>query len=100
MARVMRNLFIDRVRRRATAPAAAPLEVEPAAPPPEQRAWWEQLGADDIRAQLHALPDELRGPFELVGLEGRSYQEIATRLGIPKNTAVTRRLRRRCRSQA
>ncbi|MBC7973464.1 MAG: sigma-70 family RNA polymerase sigma factor, partial [Myxococcales bacterium] len=31
MTRVMRNLFIDHVRRRASAPASTPLDVEPAA---------------------------------------------------------------------
>jgi RNA polymerase sigma-70 factor, ECF subfamily len=95
MARVMRNLFIDRVRRRASAPVATALEVEPSAPPPEQRAWWEQLDLDDVRARLGELPDELRGAFELFALEGCSYTEIAARLGIPKATVGTRILRAR-----
>jgi RNA polymerase sigma-70 factor (ECF subfamily) len=96
MARVTRNLFIDRVRRRASSHVAASLEGEPAAPPPEEpRPWWEHLGADDVRARLHDLPAELRGAFELFALEGCSYQEIAARLGIPKATVGTRILRAR-----
>ena len=97
MARVMRNLFVDRLRRRAAAPAPAVLEEETATPPAEQREWWEGLDADDIRARLHELPDELRGAFELFAFEGCSYEEIARRLGIPKMTVGTRVLRARRR---
>jgi RNA polymerase sigma-70 factor (ECF subfamily) len=97
MARVMRNLFIDRVRRRATAPAAVELDDEPASPVPEGAEWWEKLDADDIRARLRELPDELREAFALFALEGCSYQDIATRLGVPKATVGTRILRARRR---
>jgi RNA polymerase sigma-70 factor, ECF subfamily len=98
MARVMRNLFIDRVRRRATAPAAVELDDEPVSPPPpEDVAWWETLDADDIRARLREIPEELREAFALFALEGCSYQDIAARLGIPKATVGTRILRARRR---
>jgi len=97
MARVMRNLFIDRVRRRATAPAAVELEDEPASPAPEDVAWWETLDAADIRARLREIPEGLRDAFALFALEGCSYQDIATRLGIPKATVGTRILRARRR---
>jgi RNA polymerase sigma-70 factor (ECF subfamily) len=90
MTRVMRNLFIDHVRRRAASPVAASLEVEPVAPPPEPREWWERLDADDIRAQLQQVPKELRGAFDLFALEGCSYDTIAARLGVPKATVGTR----------
>jgi RNA polymerase sigma-70 factor (ECF subfamily) len=97
MARVMRNLFIDRLRRRAAAPAQNALEDEPPAPPPEAREWWEGLDTEDIRARMADLPDELRAAFELFVFEGCSYAEIATRLGIPKMTVGTRILRARRR---
>jgi RNA polymerase sigma-70 factor (ECF subfamily) len=97
MARVMRNLFIDRLRRRTAAPAQSMLEEETPAPPPESRAWWEGLDADDIRARVAELPHELRGAFELFMFEGCSYAEIADRLRIPKMTVGTRILRARRR---
>jgi RNA polymerase sigma-70 factor (ECF subfamily) len=95
MTRVMRNLFIDQLRRRTAAPGAVPLDAEPVAPPAEHREWWEGLAADDIRAKLHAVPEELRAAFELFALEGCSYQAIAERLGVPKATVGTRILRAR-----
>ncbi|HEY6178631.1 MAG TPA: RNA polymerase sigma factor [Kofleriaceae bacterium] len=97
MARVLRNLFIDRLRRRTTAPEHAELADEPPAPIPESRPWWHGLGADDIRALLGELSDDLRGAFELFAFQGCSYAEVATRLGIPKMTAGTRILRARRR---
>ena len=95
MTRVMRNLFIDRLRRRASAPTALPLDAEPAAPPPDDRAWWETLDAAAIEAQLERVPEELRVAFALFAIEGCSYQAIADRLGIPKATVGTRILRAR-----
>lgn len=97
MARVMRNLFIDRVRRRAAAPAAVELTDEPVLPAPDAGEWWEKLDAEDIRARLHQIPGELRDAFSLFALEGCSYQEIAARLAIPKATVGTRILRARRR---
>ena len=64
---------------------------------PDSREWWEKLDADDIRARLHELPAELRDAFSLFALEGCSYQEIASRLDIPKATVGTRILRARRR---
>lgn len=95
MARVMRNLFIDRVRRTTTRPAGVELDDELAMPPAEPREWWEALDADDIRAYVGKLPDDLRGAFQLFALDGCSYQAIADRLGIPKSTVGTRVLRAR-----
>lgn len=97
MARVMRNLFIDRLRRRAAAPAESALEDETPSPPAAAREWWEGLDADDIRARLTDLPEELRGAFELFIFEGCSYVQIAERLGIPRMTVGTRILRARRR---
>jgi RNA polymerase sigma-70 factor, ECF subfamily len=97
MARVMRNLFIDRLRRRATAPDQAPLEPELPAPTAEAHSWWERLDTEDIRARLGELPDELRAAFELYAFHGCSYEQIARRLGIPRMTVGTRILRARRR---
>lgn len=97
MTRVMHNLFIDQVRRSATRAAAPIDENAMSAPLPEERAWWEALGADDIRAALPELPEELRAAFELFAFEGLSYKDISERLGIPVATVGTRVLRARRR---
>lgn len=101
MARVMRNLFIDRVRARASAGAVVELDdVSIAAPPPEARAWWESLSRDELRAAAAQLPDELRAAFERFGFEGKSYKEISVELGVPVATVGTRVLRARRRLRA
>lgn len=97
MARVMRNMFIDRLRRLAAKPPPIALDDDPRAPELEPGAWWERLDADDVRARLAELPGELREAFELFELEGCSYDEIAKRLGVPKMTVGTRILRARRR---
>jgi len=98
MARVMQNLFIDKIRRRDAAPGTTPIDDVPVAtPPPEDVAWWENLDADDVRARVAELPVELRDAFALFAFEGCSYQEISARLDIPKATVGTRILRARRR---
>ena len=73
------------------------LEDEVVSPAPEGGVWWEKLDAEDIRARLQEIPEELRDAFSLFALEGCSYQEIAARLAIPKATVGTRILRARRR---
>jgi RNA polymerase sigma-70 factor (ECF subfamily) len=97
MARVLRNLFIDRLRRRTTGPKQTALDDEAPGLPPDAQPWWRGLGADDIRALLGELSDDLRRPFELFAFHGCSYSDVAARLGIPKVTAGTRILRARRR---
>lgn len=101
MARVMRNLFIDRLRTRAsTRPTIDLDDVVVTAPAPEVRAWWEEVSADEIRAAVAQLPDELRGAFERFAFARQSYKEIAAALGIPMATVGTRVLRARRRLRA
>ena len=98
MTRVLRNRFVDRCRRLKTRGTQTPIEDVPVAQPAvEAEAWWQQLGADDVRARLAELSAEQRAVFELFAFEGASYQDIAERLGIPKATVGTRILRARAR---
>lgn len=98
LVRVMRNTFIDRLRRHTAAPRTDALgEVQVAAAPADEPAWWHALDAEDIRARVGELPDDQRAVFELFAFERLSYQEIAERLGIPKATVGTRILRARRR---
>jgi RNA polymerase sigma-70 factor, ECF subfamily len=96
MSRVMQNLFIDKLRRRAARPEE-PVVVEPAAAPREERTWWESVTEAEVRARLAELPEDQRITFELFAFEGKSYDEIAAKLKIAKNTVGTRILRARTR---
>jgi RNA polymerase sigma-70 factor (ECF subfamily) len=100
LARVMHNLFIDRLRRRQARREELTDTVEevgagvlPAQL--EERAWWEAITEDEVRAQVARLPEEQRTTFELFAFAGASYDDIAARLGIAKATVGTRILRAR-----
>jgi RNA polymerase sigma-70 factor, ECF subfamily len=98
LTRVMKNRFIDRTRRRKTAPQTTSIDdVMVAASAPAAADWWETLDAEDIRKRLDALPDELRVTFELFAFERASYEAISAQLGVPKGTIGTRILRARRR---
>ena len=98
LVRVMRNTFIDRLRHHGATPRHDAIDdTQVAAPIVEAPAWWTALDADDIRARVGELPDDQRAVFELFAFGHLSYQEIATRLGIPKATVGTRILRARRR---
>jgi RNA polymerase sigma-70 factor (ECF subfamily) len=56
------------------------------AQPPQEHAV--RLG--QIRAAFDALPDEQRAVLHLVALEGASYQQAASTLGIPIGTLMSR----------
>ena len=93
LSRVMRNLFIDRVRqqtaRRAQLERGLPSHVA------EDGAWWQRLSEADVRAEVARLPPQQRATFELFTFAGESYDTIAEQLGISKNTVGTRVLRAR-----
>ena len=42
------------------------------------------------RGAVASMPEELRGPYQLREFEDQSYEEIASRLGVPLNTVRTR----------
>lgn len=93
-ARVMQNLFIDKLRRQHARPEQASDAVLEARPL-EQPVWWENLSEHDIRAKLAQVPKEQRATFELFAFHGKTYDEIAAEQGIAKATVGTRILRAR-----
>jgi RNA polymerase sigma-70 factor (ECF subfamily) len=95
LSRVLHNLFIDKLRRRAA--RAEHALGEPACAPPEERTWWQALTEEEVRATVARLPDKQRVAFELYAFEDRTYDDIAAVLGIPKATVGTRILRARRR---
>lgn len=86
---ILHNLHVDRVSRGRRAGTEIPLEsVEhKLTSRPRQE---ESLRIRDLERALRALPDDYRKAVLLVGLEGMSYQEAATALGVPIGTVMSR----------
>jgi RNA polymerase sigma-70 factor (ECF subfamily) len=86
---ILHNLHVDRIARGKTAGTPVPLEsVEhKLSSRPQQE---ESLRIRDLERALRILPDDYRKAVLLVGLEGMSYQEAATALGIPIGTVMSR----------
>jgi len=86
---ILHNLHVDRVSRGRNAGTQVPLEsVEhKLMSRPQQE---ESLRIRDLERALRILPDDYRKAVLLVGLEGMSYQEAATTLGVPIGTIMSR----------
>ena len=95
LATIMRNLFIDRTRRRRIRPeeplALVPPTREPrAASDPSAR-----LMLRDLRAAIGELPAAQRQVLILIALRGHSYEDVAARLEVPLGTVRSRLFRAR-----
>jgi RNA polymerase sigma-70 factor (ECF subfamily) len=81
LQRIARNMLIDRKRR--TAPVELPIEEQDLAVPPRQE---EGLAARDLlrlyEEAVAGLSDKTRTVFLLQRVEGLTYEQIRTRLGI------------------
>ena len=100
LATILNNLFIDRCRRASRAPRTEGLDtVDVAAPEPSATPRWAQVSVDQVRAALMGIGDEFRRVYEMHA-SGRSYEEIATELRIPKATVGTRLIRARKKLKA
>lgn len=98
MVTILHNLHIDRCRRRARMRPHVPHDEVPlAAPEAIEAPAWASMSAADVRRAAARLPEELRVTYTMFALEGRSYQEVAEALGIPKATVGTRLSRARAR---
>jgi RNA polymerase sigma-70 factor (ECF subfamily) len=95
------HLFIDRCRSRTREQradvSAEQVEERVAAPELEAQPSWAAISPEQLREALEKIPEEFRLVYQLHALEGRSYNEIAERLGIPKATVGTRLIRARHR---
>lgn len=100
LSTVVRNLFVDRLRRAGARRQQSIDGVRLFAPNPEPPPWWRELGADEIDRALARLPGPQRQTLRLFALEGKSYLEIARRQGITASTVGTRILRGRLRLRA
>jgi RNA polymerase sigma-70 factor (ECF subfamily) len=91
---LVRNLCIDRVRRRASRTRGAQVLAEPAARPASP----ESLTSDaaerrKIRLALASLPEAARATLEIAFFEGLTYPEIAARESVPVGTIKSRAAR-------
>jgi RNA polymerase sigma-70 factor (ECF subfamily) len=95
---IVTNTFLDSLRRRKARPGEVELEIDVAAPSPdEDDAPWARIDLEDVRAAVDELPEDVRETYRMFALEGRDYSGISTALGVPKATVGTRILRARKR---
>ncbi|MCX6468563.1 RNA polymerase sigma factor SigE [Williamsia herbipolensis] len=91
--RITTNLFLDMVRRRAKIRMEAlPEDYErvPGSAPDPGRAYDEANLDPDLQQALDALAPEFRAAVVLCDIEGLSYEEIATTLGVKLGTVRSR----------
>jgi RNA polymerase sigma-70 factor, ECF subfamily len=94
---ILHHRFIDLCRTRARHPRETPLEGHDAAVVPDEPLAWANISEYDVRAAVAKLPDDLRVAYELRIYDHRSYDDIASLLGIATMTVGTRLLRARRR---
>lgn len=91
---ILSNRFIDQMRRRQVVREETIGDHDVAADAPTTDL---PVTADQLRAAVAALPDELRELVTLHDLEGKSYRDIAAALGVPMGTIGTRLARARAK---
>ena len=101
LTRILRNLFIDRCRKRNARPRRESLDhVVVIAREPEPEPVWAALDGNDLKRAASRLKPEFRTIFEMRTYENKSYDEIARQLGIPRATVATRLRRARKKLRA
>jgi RNA polymerase sigma-70 factor (ECF subfamily) len=92
--RILLNLYRNEIRQDRRRGEHVPLEVvlaEPSAPAPQPG----RLALAEVARAIDLLPDDQREALLLVVLEGMSYAEAASTLGIPGGTLMSRLSRAR-----
>jgi RNA polymerase sigma-70 factor, ECF subfamily len=89
LVRIMRNAWLDQVRRRRHEVPLDQVEEPPSTVADEPRGW-EHLTLEDVRRAIESLDEPFRTVAILHDVDGCSYEEIAKRLRIPYATAATR----------
>jgi RNA polymerase sigma-70 factor (ECF subfamily) len=92
---IMHNAFVDRMRSQRSRP-----EDSAGAELPERATQADRLEVRDLDRLLQRLPHEQREVLLLVGVEELSYQEVASALGVPVGTVMSRLSRARERLRA
>jgi RNA polymerase sigma-70 factor (ECF subfamily) len=86
---ILHNCFVDGVRKKRVEKAflAITSQISDAHLSPPQES---QIRLAQLRQSFMALPEEQRTALHLVAIEGLSYQEAASALGIPAGTLMSR----------
>jgi len=96
MFRIMRNLWIDRVRREKVAGPAMDIEESPDVPGISGEQVVEaRLTLKSVSAAIEQLPDEQREVLMLTCVDDLPYREAAAVLGVPIGTVMSRLARAR-----
>jgi RNA polymerase sigma-70 factor (ECF subfamily) len=95
---IMHNLFIDRIRTQRSTPEDAAGDALPEFP--DRSTQSDRLEVRDLDRALQRLPHEQREVLLLVGVEEMNYQAVASVLGVPIGTVMSRLSRARDRLRA
>jgi len=99
LLQILRNAWIDHVRRCRTE-ISIDEDHEPPVAAPDEPSWWEQITVEDLRRAIAQLPEPFHSVAVLHDLHGHSYREVARLLDIPRATAATRLHRAHVRIRA
>lgn len=95
---IMHNLFVDRARSQRSRPEDSAGDDLPDMP--DRTTPFERLEVRDLDRVLQRLSPDLRAVLLLVGVEELSYQDVASVLGVPIGTVMSRLSRARERLRA
>jgi RNA polymerase sigma-70 factor (ECF subfamily) len=91
---IMRNLFVDRVRRRKLTTGVS-LDEAPHNEPYQNENQIDRLILKELRLAVDQLPVEQRQVLLMIAAQGMSYDDAARRLGVPLGTIRSRLFRAR-----
>ena len=91
---IMRNLFVDRVRRRKLTTGIS-IDEAPRNEPYQNENQIDRLILKELRLAVDKLPVEQRQVLLMIAAQGLSYDDAARRLGVPLGTIRSRLFRAR-----
>jgi len=91
---IMHNLYVNHIRKLSNAPHIVDMEVENTAMHNQESAE-QELKIRDIHQAINTLAPDQREVLLLVTLEGLQYREVASILGMPEGTVMSRLSRAR-----
>jgi RNA polymerase sigma-70 factor (ECF subfamily) len=96
---IMRNIFVDRVRRRKLN-ASTSLGEAPRNEPYQNENQVDRIVLKELRVAVDALPVEQKQVLLMIAVDGLSYDDAARRLGVPLGTIRSRLFRARANLQS
>ena len=96
---IMHNLYANHIRKMSNAPQFVELELDKNTTTDQSRAE-QELEIRDVLQAINTLTPDQREVLLLVTLEGLQYQEVASILGVPEGTVMSKlsRARKKLRS--